>query len=273
VRNQTVGLMSVFFLILPTCTLITSPGTGVPEEQDSETGGRAGSGGSGGGVSVSGSGGTGVDDCPPAPPADASACDRVGLRCGYGDALIDYLCTSAGTWKRRVYTATVQGGAGGSSGAAGAAGTGGAITQPPLKDCGSYSMSACPIDQCEIGCCAGGGDDSGGCAGCCNSKACTSIAPSDCPIGACQLVTGCDGSPLCFPAFTGSPPICGTVSYYGAQVACCEGLSARCGALVFGVCDPNAGGYNGVPMCLACGDRTCEKPFENPCNCPEDCVQ
>jgi hypothetical protein len=89
---------------------------------------------------------------------------------------------------------------------------------------------------------------------------------------------GCGGERVCGPVFADPAPACGTVSYYGQEVACCDGLALRCGAQTTdGMCDSSAGGYGlglaSVPMCIACGDGTCEPPFETACSCPEDCAK
>ena len=53
---------------------------------------------------------------------------------------------------------------------------------------------------------------------------------------------------------------------YNTIPQCCAGLVERTEA---SACGQPIGGYAGV--CLACGDGTCDKRFENKCNCPEDC--
>jgi hypothetical protein len=140
--------------------------------------------------------------------------------------------------------------------------------------CGSHTSAGdCPSDTCVFGCCGPGGPPGQGCAGCCMDKSCQGFDAAHCPLARCILLPSCAGGSVCYPPFSAPPPACGAVSYYGAQVACCQGLSLRCGQPQSdGSCAPEAGGYNGIPECLACGDGTCEQPFENRCNCPEDCT-
>jgi hypothetical protein len=159
-----------------------------------------------------------------------------------------------------------------SRGAGGVSGTDGGVpdASTPIA-CEGNPAAACPTDVCVFGCC-GPGDPSQGCAGCCMPKICQNFDGASCPLDRCQLLPGCNGTLLCYPPFSGSPPSCGSVSYYGAAAPCCAGLMKRCGEpLSDGSCDQDAGGYMGIPMCLACGDGNCETAFENRCNCPEDC--
>ena len=127
--------------------------------------------------------------------------------------------------------------------------------------------------MCVFGCCNGSsGGPGAGCAGCCQPKPCDDIPADKCPLDVCQVMTNCSGQSACTYRFSGTPPACGALSYYGQDVACCPGLQTRCGATgANGACDATAGGYNGFPWCLPCGDGVCEPSFENACNCPEDC--
>jgi hypothetical protein len=131
--------------------------------------------------------------------------------------------------------------------------------------------NACEGPLCTFGCCGPGGPYAG-CSGCCNPRGCEQIAVSDCPAGACQIVTNCAGQQICFPRFGGSPPACGPTTYYGQDVDCCPGLARRCGrAKSDGTCDPTASDSAGLAQCLPCGNGVCDQ-FETPCNCPEDCT-
>jgi hypothetical protein len=136
--------------------------------------------------------------------------------------------------------------------------------------CTGRIEDSCPSDLCQFDCCD---DGRGGpeCAVCCKPKECQMIDVAHCPLDRCQLMTDCGGRTVCYYRSSEPPPACGSVSYYGQEVACCGGLVKRCGAMINGVCRPDTGGYDGLPQCLACGDGTCDPIWENPCNCPEDC--
>lgn len=129
----------------------------------------------------------------------------------------------------------------------------------------------CPEDKCEIGCGSGGPFDVGGCPIACNPKPCVAFDFDNCPLESCHIMTDCKGKEICYYKLSGEPPECGGTSYYGQDVACCEGLIKRCGrVLEDGSCDTNSGGYNNLPHCIPCGNKICDQ-FENRCSCPEDC--
>lgn len=130
------------------------------------------------------------------------------------------------------------------------------------------SSATCPSEWCQIECCPGPGE----CAPCCVPKMCQGFDAANCPLERCQLLPSCGGGQICYPPFSGLPPSCGVVSYYGAAVPCCSGLVKRCGAVASdGTCDMTGGAYQRIPWCLACGDGNCDAVFENRCSCPEDC--
>jgi hypothetical protein len=133
-------------------------------------------------------------------------------------------------------------------------------------DCAT--SATCPSDSCHIVCCSGGVE----CSPCCVPLACQTIDADHCPLDRCQLLTNCSGTSTCYPFFSGSPPSCGGLGYFGGQVPCCSGFVPRCGlpqgALL---CDLTVGGYNDFPRCIACGDGNCDTGYENRCSCPEDC--
>ena len=141
----------------------------------------------------------------------------------------------------------------------------------------------CPEDTCMI---SGIGYDRGEGAGAggegvsfsrmCIPKPCFVFDAESCPLERCQVMTNCKGEEVCYDQFTADPPACGGISYYGQDVACCEGLIKKCGGILNdGSCDMASGGYNGgynnFPWCLPCGNGVCEEPYENRCSCPEDC--
>ncbi len=240
---------------------------------DNTTPATAGTAGSGAAAGSGGSAGNSASACPSMAPAPDSACSQAGLRCGYGDAHVNYLCTAELTWSERTYlpAGEASGGAPGSGGEGGSAGT---LVQPEAILCESLSANDC-TGQCGFGCCGGGGEGEG-CAGCCQTQPCGMIPAELCPAGVCRLVEDCSGKPACAPLLSGPIPECGLVGYYGQDVACCGGVSLRCGAeTAEGSCEPTAGGYSvgiaSLPFCLECGDRTCEAPYENRCNCAKDC--
>lgn len=221
--------------------------------------------------------------CPKSAPFDNGSCDFVGLRCGYDDRLVSYLCTALMYWRKQQYApatdASTQDAEGIEAGQADAAAQREAgradagqseAGQHVLSTaiCETSSMTACPTDLCRVGCCPYSRGRGDGCSGCCMPKTCNEFDPEHCPIE-CAVLDGCDGHPICRPKVQ-TPPACGGAGYYG--VACCEGLMSRCGkANADGSCDPTAGGYQGMPYCLSCGDGTCETSVENHCNCPDDC--
>ena len=129
----------------------------------------------------------------------------------------------------------------------------------------------CPEDKCETGCGLGGQFNEGGCPIGCNPKPCIAFTSETCPLESCQIITNCKGEEICYYKLLGQPPECGGISYYGQDVACCDGLVKRCGlVLADGSCDNTQGGYNNLPHCLPCGNSVCDQ-FENICSCPEDC--
>jgi hypothetical protein len=145
-----------------------------------------------------------------------------------------------------------------------ASGVGGADGGP--VDCAA--SATCPSESCQIVCCSQGGE----CAPCCVRKACQAFDAAHCPLDACQLLPTCAGTSVCYPFFTAPPPSCGGLGYYGGHAACCSGVVLRCGLpLSAESCDLTVGGYNGFPMCVACGDGNCDTQYENRCSCPEDC--
>ncbi|WP_338873226.1 hypothetical protein [Myxococcus stipitatus] len=92
--------------------------------------------------------------------------------------------------------------------------------------------------------------------------------PQDCEVGVyCDGVRFCRSQPR-FP----SPETCAGEGILGANVACCSGLVARCGIPEGGrgTCNPQQGDES-EPVCIRCGDGMCG-PFEQACNCPEDCA-
>jgi hypothetical protein len=133
-------------------------------------------------------------------------------------------------------------------------------------DCAN--SATCPSQWCEFQCCPGPGE----CAPCCVPKSCQSFDAAHCPLDGCQLMLTCAGTSVCYPFFTAPPPSCGELGYYGGHAPCCSDVVLRCGLPgLGGSCDLTVGGYNGFPMCIACGDGSCDTQYENPCNCPEDC--
>ena len=141
------------------------------------------------------------------------------------------------------------------------------------KSCGTIfeETGKCPEDKCEIGCGGGGPFDVGGCPMACYLKPCNAFTSKNCPLESCRIMTNCEGQEVCYYKSVGEPPECGVSSYYGQDVACCEGLIKRCGeVLEDGSCDSTLGGYDDLPWCLPCGNGVCDQ-FENKCSCPEDC--
>lgn len=145
-------------------------------------------------------------------------------------------------------------------------------------DCSSLSVDGAECldePQCATDCCdaSGTGDAISPCGDvCCVERRCAEIPPGDCPSGRCRLVRGCDEELRCVPAYPGPLPDCGKVTTSNPELACCEGLTRRCGQLSSaGICDHEEGmGSGNTAICIACGDGTCEE-VENTCNCPEDC--
>ncbi|QSQ12286.1 hypothetical protein [Myxococcus landrumensis] len=89
----------------------------------------------------------------------------------------------------------------------------------------------------------------------------------------CEVGVYCDGVRFCrsraeFP----TEETCAGEGILGASVACCLGLVSRCGVPSGGreACDPQKGDES-EPVCIRCGDGVCG-PFEQSCNCPEDCA-
>ena len=126
----------------------------------------------------------------------------------------------------------------------------------------------CPEDKCK---------NFGGCPGeddCyhCVAKGCYDFQKESCPSEFCQIMINCKGESICETKSYGSPPKCGHISYHGQDVACCAGLVKKCVIeLKGGACDSN-GYFNSYPQCIPCGNKVCDMPFENKCNCPEDCT-
>ncbi|AGC49046.1 hypothetical protein MYSTI_07774 [Myxococcus stipitatus DSM 14675] len=89
----------------------------------------------------------------------------------------------------------------------------------------------------------------------------------------CEVGAYCDGVRFCRsrPEFP-SAEACAAEGILGANVACCSGLVARCGVPAGGrgACNPQKGDES-EPVCIRCGDGVCG-PFEQACNCPEDCA-
>jgi hypothetical protein len=104
-------------------------------------------------------------------------------------------------------------------------------------------------------------------------QACGSFDEAQCPLDRCHPLPTCDGTSVCSEPFSGPPPSCGPIGYYGADVPCCSGLVKRCNrSLSDGSCVLDGGGTTDIPMCIACGDGTCDASWgETQCNCPEDC--
>lgn len=232
------------------------------------------SGGTSGGTSAGGTGGAGGagndGSCPPParPPVPGAECAPVGSRCSSsGEDSADYLCTSDRIWTRRDYAPVVGG----------AAGVGEVPEGTRRVDCSASSVDGeCQSEpQCATDCCDGAGTDGAipACGEvCCRERRCAEIPPDHCPSGRCQLVNGCDDELRCVPVYPGPLPECGKVTATNPKLACCQGLTRRCGRLSSdGTCDHAYGmGAGNAAICIACGDGTCED-VENPCNCPEDC--
>ena len=132
-------------------------------------------------------------------------------------------------------------------------------------DCDTRGNDTCLESSfCTMECPRGG--SSANCVPVCTLKPCSTFAASVCPEGVCRVTDSCDGL-KCVTVLNEGDLECGPHSYYAGTVECCEGLELRCGTLLNdNSCDNNAG----FPVCLACGDGTCEAP-ETECNCPEDC--
>jgi len=221
--------------------------------------------------------GAGTTPCPSAAPSDGTPCAIEGMRCSYGEALVDYLCTRSLTWTQRRYV--VAAAAGGADAAAGAAGEAGASdgATPSIVDCSQFAgTDNCP-KVCRLGCALGTAPNEG-CAPICIQLPCEALAPEQCLANAvCEVRTDCTGKRVC-AAHAITLDACGTVGNYADNVACCAGLTLLCGGPdADGSCAPGAGAagtlLTGLPECLACGDGTCEAPLENRCNCPSDCAQ
>jgi hypothetical protein len=197
----------------------------------------------------------GAMSCPAHAPVAGSPCALVGLPCRFGEPLVDYLCTNDLVWRERRYQAPA------------ATPPDPGLAQPlaAAVSCRSNTPSCPDSRQCVVQCCSGGGGS--GCAGCCADQFCNLIPAEDCPQGRCRLARDCSGAVVCRQALP-SNWLCGTAgSYLGP---CCEGLTASCATMLTdGSCDP-VQGYNGDPMCFACGDGVCEYG-EDRCNCPADC--
>jgi len=134
----------------------------------------------------------------------------------------------------------------------------------------------CPEDKCDR--CFGGpgftidGTVVEGPIDCCE-KSCQDFQAENCPQDYCRIMINCEGKEVCYNKLPGEIPTCGPISYYGQDVACCEGLVKRCGIVLSdGSCDTTKGGYQDLPWCLPCGNGICDQ-FENKCNCPEDCKE
>ncbi|QSQ12289.1 hypothetical protein [Myxococcus landrumensis] len=88
----------------------------------------------------------------------------------------------------------------------------------------------------------------------------------------CEVAVYCDGTRFCrsqelYPSLE----TCAGEGILGASVACCAGLVARCGVPSGGETCNLQKGDESEPVCIRCGDGVCG-PFEQACNCPEDCA-
>ena len=93
----------------------------------------------------------------------------------------------------------------------------------------------------------------------------------NCP-SRCEILTRCDGTKFCSEkADTINSSDCGNYYGYSGSKACCAGLEKRCGVVRNGLCNKTEGLVGGVPTCVPCGNGICDFPYENSCNCPEDC--
>lgn len=220
-----------------------------------------------------GSGGDGGDDagpseppveasCPPAEPVPNTACDRAGMRCNYDIPQDDFLCTRDGVWKRRMFVPGEGGG------------PGIPMDQPEAVDCSEISFSECDMhSQCSSVWAEN--------AAFCDRNSCAYIPVEDCPAERCQVIPDCTGEPRCWRLPEPSLP-CASPGASRDQ-GCCVGLTERCGSpksdsIFFypeaeaNECHERRGAFLDfdIPLCLPCGDGTCEDN-ENHCNCPEDC--
>ncbi|WP_147451106.1 hypothetical protein [Corallococcus llansteffanensis] len=102
---------------------------------------------------------------------------------------------------------------------------------------------------------------------------CEGLSPERC--GAfpeeCYAATYCDGQRFCTSRRRARGRTCGEEGYYGGEVACCEGLVARCAKKTGDTTCNDERDPEQQPMCLACGDGVCST-LEQRCNCPEDCA-
>lgn len=221
------------------------------------------SGGGGDGGSGGGPGGDAPAACPSEEPAEGSACTTVGASCRYHGVETSSFCTSAGTWQSRVFAPE----------------PGAPSLIESLADYVECSaVESCPEAVCTFGCCSPGAassaqGDRGGCAACCQNKPCFTFSAKECPRTQCALVTDCHAMPVCVE-LSKALPGCALVGESPSQVECCQGLAPRCGKLSsFGYCDgaSQPAPSSERPVCVACGDGTCEAYVENKCNCPEDC--
>ena len=127
----------------------------------------------------------------------------------------------------------------------------------------------CPAELCQLSCDLNQLEE--GCVEICKPKDCPLISVEHCPTDHCQVMTGCEGQPICFFKLNEGNS-CGELAYAEQDVPCCDGLKRRCGAELFdGSCDmAGKKSMYSVPICIPCGDGLCGQ-FENRCNCPEDC--
>jgi hypothetical protein len=195
--------------------------------------------------------------CPTTKPTEGSACERAGMKCGYGVPLEDHVCTAELRWRTRRFEVPPDAGFEEDF----------EIEQPAQISCYSDGPS-CPASskQCVVRCCAGGAGE--GCAGCCQPQFCEALPATECPAERCRLRRGCNGAVVCTTPVS-PPPVCATPGGYGAT--CCEGLVESCNVRSTGDGSCMEGvGRNGLPVCFACGDGLCELG-ENDCSCPADC--
>ncbi len=214
----------------------------------------------------SGEDGTALEPpCPTVEPAEGSECPKEGVSCHYHGIHTDSLCTRNGKWSARVFDV--------------AAGAPSPTDPTPASYFDCRTQPGCRDDICRAECCtspSAEGSGPGGCRFCCVNKPCEWFAADACPTSQCALVTDCSGQPTC-TELSLTLPACGINGSEASQVACCEGLTPVCGRLSStGDCAADSAATNlrlELPICVACGDGTCEFPLESSCNCPQDCAR